>query len=304
MQPNVAPTVRTLDALGMSALLLCCAIWGVNQVALKLANEGISPLLQASIRGVLAAVLIWLWSAARGVRLFKRDRTLWVGIASGLTFTANFLFIGPGLSLTEASRGVLFLYTAPFFVALGAHFLIPGDRLTRAKSLGLLLAFAGLIVSVSERIGESGQAASLQGDLYCLIAGASWAATTLIVRASALRAIVPERNMLYQLIVSAPLLAIASVYFGEPGIIDLSPTVLAWFAYTVVIVVFFSYTLWFWLLNTYLATQVSVFTFLAPIFAVLAGYLLLGEPVTPRLALAMVLVAGGIYLVNKPARGP
>lgn len=294
-----AAAVRPLDAIGVGGLLTCCMIWGVNQVALKVANEGISPVFQAGLRSVLVAILIWLWALARGIPLFKRDGTLWAGIAAGLAFTANFIFIGPGLVLTEASRGVLFLYSAPFFVALGAHMLIPGERLTPAKSLGLLLAFIGLVVSVADKFG-SGRPADLLGDFYCLLAGFSWAVTTLIIRTTRLQHTSAERNLFYELVVSAPLLFAFAWYYGEPGITDLRPAVVAWFAYSVVVVVFFSYTLWIWLLNRYPASEVSVFTFLAPIFAVLAGHLLLDEPVTIGLAVALALVTAGIYLVSKP----
>jgi drug/metabolite transporter (DMT)-like permease len=116
-------SIRPLDRLAVASLILCCAIWGVNQVAMKVANAGIDPLLQAGLRSIIAGALLWLWVTWRGVRLFERDRTLWAGIATGVTFAANFMCVGPGLSLTEASRGVLFYYSAPFFTAIGAHYL-------------------------------------------------------------------------------------------------------------------------------------------------------------------------------------
>lgn len=267
---------------------------------MKVTNDGIPPLLQAGLRSMVAACLIWVWAAWRGIPLFARDGTFWPGMVSGLLFTCNFMFIGPGLSLTEASRGVLFLYTAPFFVAIGAHYLLAGDRLTLAKVAGLVSAFAGLIVSVSDRLGSSAAASGIVGDVYCLIAGFFWAATTLLIRATSLRTITPEKNLFYELVVSIPLLVAASFVVGEPAISNVTPVVLWSFAYTAVIVVFVSYTVWFWLLNTYPASQVSVFTFLAPIFAVIAGHLLLNEPITARLAVALMLVAIGIYLVNRP----
>ncbi len=292
--------LRPMDLLAVACLVACCASWGLNQVAMKVTNDGITPLLQASIRCGLAAVLIRLWTAWRGIALFARDGTLWPGIASGLLFAVNFMFIGPGLSLTEASRGVLFYYTAPFFVAAGAHYLLPGDRLSLLKIIGLLAAFAGLMVSVGDRMGVSGAEANLRGDLYCLAAGFFWAATTLVVRATSLRNISAEKNLFYELVVATPILLAASWIGGEAGIVDLSPLVVWSFLYTTVVVVFISYAVWFWLLNTYPASQVSVFTFLGPIFAVAAGFLLLDEPVTWRLAVALGLVALGIYLVNKP----
>lgn len=297
---QVQPGLRPIDLIAVVGLVGCCMTWGLNQVAMKVANDGISPLFQASIRSAIAAVLIWAWTTWRGIPLFARDGTLWPGIVSGLLFSLNFMFIGPGLSLTEASRGVLFLYTAPFFVAIGAHYLIPGDRLSLLKVAGLLAAFAGLMVSLSDRIGGGGTGANLRGDLFCLAAGFFWAATTLVIRTTRLKYISPEKNLFYELVVSAPILLLGSWYWGEQGIINLSPIVVWSFLYTTVVVVFISYAVWFWLLNTYPASQVSVFTFLGPIFAVIAGYLLLAEPVTWRLGLALLLVAVGIYLVNKP----
>ncbi len=290
-----------MDILGAVLLTACCASWGLNQVAMKVANDGIPPLLQASLRSTLAALLIFAWARWRGIRLFARDGTLLPGLVSGLLFAGNFMFIGPGLVLTEASRGVLFIYTAPFFVAIGAHFLLPADRLTGAKVAGLFAAFAGLMVSVSDRLGAGGGTSSLTGDIYCLIGGVFWAATTLVIRTTALRHISPEKNLLYELAVSAPILFIGAWLVGEQMVLNLTPVVAASFTYSILVVVV-SYTVWFWLLNNYPASQVSVFTFLAPIFAVAAGYLLLGEPVTWRLALALVLVALGIYLVSRPAR--
>jgi drug/metabolite transporter (DMT)-like permease len=299
--PSGTPSgLRPMDLVAVACLIGCCASWGLNQVAMKVTNDGITPLYQASARCAIAAFLVWLWSTWRGIPLFERDGTWWPGLASGALFALNFMFIGPGLSYTEASRGVLFLYTAPFFVAIGAHYLLPGDRLTLLKIIGLLAAFAGLLVSVSDRLGTSSGAANLRGDLYCLTAGFFWAATTLVIRATSLRSISAEKNLFYELVFAVPVLAAVGWANGEAGIIDLSPWIVASFLYTTVIVVFVSYAVWFWLINTYPASQVSVFTFLAPIFAVVAGHLLLDEPVGWRLAAALALVALGIYLVNRP----
>jgi drug/metabolite transporter (DMT)-like permease len=302
--PRPQPGLRPMDLLAVACLVGCCASWGLNQVAMKVTNDGITPLFQAGIRSIMAALLIWVWAGWRGIALFERDGTFWFGIMSGLLFSLNFMFIGPGLSLTEASRGVLFLYTAPFFVAIGAHYLLPGDRLTLLKAAGLLSAFAGLMVSVSDRLVAGAPSANLRGDLYCLLAGFFWAATTLLIRATKLRAISAEKNLFYELVVSAPILLFAAWFFDERGIVSLEPVIVWSFLYTTVVVVFISYAVWFWLLNTYPASQVSVFTFLGPIFAVIASYLLLSEPVTWRLAAALVLVALGIYLVNKPQSPP
>ncbi len=121
-----------------------------------------------------------------------------------------------------------------------------------------------------------------------------------MVRATNLKSIPAEKTLLYQLAVSFPLLLLCSWALAEPGIVRLTPDILAAFAYTVIMVVVIGYTTWFWLMRTYSAASLHAFTFLVPIFGVLAGHLLLGEPITPRLLAGLALVAVGIYLVNKP----
>jgi drug/metabolite transporter (DMT)-like permease len=290
-----------LDARAMLIMVVCCACWGVNQVAVKVANQGISPMLQVGLRSLLAGVLVLAWTRARGIRLFDRDRTLWPGIVCGVLFGAEFVILYIGLGLTTASRGIVFLYLAPFLVAFSAHYLIPGDRLTVAKLAGLVAAMLGLVVAMGESLTQAGQP-TLAGDLLCVLAAVLWGATTVLIRTTTLRSAMAEKTLLYQLGVSGLVLPPLAWLFGEPGIINLSGPVLLSFSYTVVIVAFVSYIIWFWLVKTYAPTRVSAFSFLAPVFGVLAGIILLGEPFTPSLAAALALVAFGIYLVNRPAQ--
>jgi drug/metabolite transporter (DMT)-like permease len=288
-----------LDARAMLVVMACCAAWGVNQVAIKIANAGIPPILQAGLRSLLAGLLVLAWAKARGLRLFERDRTLWPGIALGLLFAAEFVSLYLGLSLTTASRAVLLLYLAPFVVAFGAHFLIPGDRLTLAKLAGLTAALGGLAVAMGEGFAAPGRP-TLTGDLLSLLAAALWGAITVFVRTTALRSAAPEKTLLYQLGISGLALPPLSYLLGEPGITDLSGPVVFAFVYTFTVVAFVSYVAWFWLVRNYPPTRVSAFTFLSPVFGVVAGSVMLGEAFTPSLAAALTLIAVGIYLVNRP----
>ena len=299
-----ARLARPLDRLDVRAVLVliaCCACWGVNQAAIKIANAGISPTLQVGLRSVFAGVLVLAWAQLRGVRLFGRDGTLWPGMLAGLMFAAEFMVLYVGLDLTTASRGVVLLYLSPFVVAAGAHYLIPGDRLTLLKVVGLTAALAGLAVAVGESFTVPGRP-TLAGDLLCLLAAVLWGATTVLIRTTALKSAAPEKTLLYQLFVSGVVLPPLSVVMGEPGIGDLTPAVLLAFAYTAIVVAFISYIAWFWLVRNYPPTRVTAFTFLSPVFGVIAGNLMLGEPFTPSLAAALLLIAFGIYLVNRPAR--
>jgi drug/metabolite transporter (DMT)-like permease len=302
MQKREHTTARRLDTRAVMILLACCAAWGVNQVAVKVANQGISPMLQAGLRSALATVIVLAWAWLRGIRLLERDSTLAAGIGAGLLFGGEFLLLYIGLNYTTASRGIVFLYLAPFVVAAGAHFLVPGDRLTWAKTAGLMLALLGLAVAMGEGLSAPSWP-TLTGDLLCLAAAVAWGATTVLIRASSLRFVSAEKTLIYQLAVSAVALIGTSRLAGEPGIVDASPRVLIAFGYTVVIVATISYLAWFWLVRTYPPTRLAAFTFLSPVFGVLAGLAVLGEEPTLTLGAALALIAGGIWLVNRERSG-
>lgn len=282
----------------IAIMVLLCVFWGFNQVAIKLVNAGISPVLQAGIRSIGSLLLLWLWSARRGTPLFRRDGTFWVGLLVGVMFAGEFVPLYWGLVFAGASRAVLFLYTAPFFVALGAHFFVPGERLRRLQVSGLVCAFVGVAIAIGDGFALP-QSNEFLGDLLVLTAGFFWGATTVVVKASRLARISPSKTLFYQLAVSALVLPLVSWSFGEPGVIALTPLVLGLLAFQIVVISFVSYLTWFWFMTKYPASTLSAFSLLTPIFGLAAGGLILDEPITPALLLAALLVAGGIYLVNR-----
>ena len=290
---------QQLDHLAAALLVILCAIWGVQQVSIKIANAGISPVLQAGIRSVGAVLLLYLWSLARGVRIFSRDATLSAGLAAGLLFALEFALIFWALTFTTASRGVIFLYTAPFFVALGAVWLLPSERLRPPQWAGMVLAFLGILALFGENLLVPGGRAWI-GDLMMMAAGAAWAATTLVVKVSRLAQAAPEKTLLYQLGVSALVLPPLSLLLGESGVTLLNREVVLALVFQTVVVASASYLAWYWLIRHYPATKLSAFSFLTPVFGVLAGALILGEHLSVAVIVALVLVGAGIWLANRP----
>ena len=304
-----------LDVLAVAVLLSCCAIWGLAQVAAKVTLTEVPPLLQSGARSLGAALLLLLWSRWRGLSVFERDlpggvgllagSTTRAGLLAGVLFAAEFACMFIGLQFTTASRMVVFLYTAPFVVALGMPLIARNERLTGLQSGGLVLAFGGVVWAFAE--GFSNPAAGrLQwlGDALGIAAAVLWGATTLLVRGTRLATALPEKTLLYQLAVSAVALLAASAVSSEVWPRALSPQVQLLMLFQVVVVTFASYLAWFWLVRHYPATKVSAFTLLTPLLGLLAGVLLLGEPLTLRLLVALVAVCAGIAIVNlapKPA---
>jgi drug/metabolite transporter (DMT)-like permease len=294
-----SPSSRPLDATAIAVTIGLCLSWGFNNVAIKLAIHDIPPLTQSAARSVIAALLVGVWTQARGISLFKRDGTLAAGILAGVLFALEFLLIYRGLVWTTATRGVLFLYLAPFFVVIGSRWLVPGDHFHASQWLGLLLSFIGIVIAFGLPT-PAADSRQVFGDLMLVGGAAAWAATTLTIKASALNRISAEKTLLYQLVVSAPLLGVGALVFGERMTAAPSAVALGAFAYQTIYVVSITFTIWFVLVVRYSAARLSVFTFLTPLFGVAAGHLVLGEPLTPAFALAVALVAAGLLLVNRP----
>ena len=287
-----------LDLVAMLLMLALCALWGTNQVSVKVVNAGISPVFQAGLRSAGATVLLWIWSRQRGVALFQRDGTFWIGALTAVLFAGEFTLLYYSLEYTNASRVALFVYFSPFVVALGGHLAIPGERLRAIHVLGLAAAFAGIAVAFAEALRLPTNR-ELIGDAMALAAAVFWGATTVVIKASRLARVTPHKVLFYQLAGSAVLLLLLSPMIGERGIFAATPLVLGVFLYQTVVIAGISYLAWFWLIGRYPAFKLSAFSFLTPLFGVLAGGLMLGEPITPALTTALALVGVGIYFVNR-----
>lgn len=275
-------------------MLLLCLVWGLNMVAMKIGTEGISPALQGAMRSAGAAALGFLWCRARGVKLAPMlGGTLWPGVLAGVIFGLEFAAVFIGAGMTSASRAVLFLYAAPFFVAVGAHLFVPGDRITPQALLGLVVAFAGLALGLAD-----GRDGSLVGDLLCLLGAAGWACTTILIKATRLRHAPAEYAMMYQLVVSVPVMLALSVLLAEPGVFAPTPLIWGSMAYQTVVVAFASYIAWFWLVKRHAASRLAAFSFLTPLFGAAFAWALLGDALGPLYLAALALVCLGILLVN------
>jgi len=287
-----------LDGLAISALLVLCVSWGGQQVAIKLAAADISPVMQSALRSIGATVLVGLWVVLRRKPLIVFDGTLWWGVAAGLLFAFEFMLIYWGLEFTHASRAIIFLYLSPFVVAIGTQLFVPGEKLGMIQFLGLGCSFLGILVAFGESFTFPSRE-MLIGDSMLVIAAIFWGATTVLIKASPLAQIAPSRTLLYQLSVSAVVLPLGSLALNEPGIVKLTFIAVTSLLYQTVWIASITYLAWFWLIRHYPAPRLASFSFLAPLFGVLAGWWILDEPVTAGLMLAMVLVAAGIYLVNR-----
>jgi len=281
-----------------SVMLLLCICWGFQQIAIKLVAADISPIMQVGLRSTFAALVlaVVVWRAEGGRAL--RDGTLGAGLLVGLLFGLEFLAVAQGLVYTTASHMSVFLYTAPIFTALGLHWRMPEERMAPLQWLGVAVAFGGIAVAfLGNGKPQAGGSDMLLGDALGLLAGLLWGATTVAIRRTALSEAAPAKTLFYQMAVAAMLLLGYAAATGNAGIRYTQAAVLS-VAFQSVVVALSSYLAWFWLLRRYLASRLSILSFMTPLFGVSFGVLILSEPLDGAFVVGAVMVLAGISLVS------
>ena len=286
-----------LDQKAVGTLTIVTLLWGFNYVAIKYSNQGISPIFASTLRSVMASICGVFYCFRQDEKLFHTDVMLFHGVMVGLLFGAEFACIYLGLLYTDAARSVLFVYLSPFVVAIGAHFLLKGDRLTLPKMVGLVLAFAGIFVVFRGR-PKTAKAAMFLGDSLQIAAAVLWGATTLYIKKFMAKRVEPIHTFLYQLFFSIPILLTVSMILEPRWIYKIDPYIIASLLYQSIIIAFITYLVWFKLIHKYSVSRLSAFTFFTPIFGVLFGILLLHEEFTVSLIIGLPMVSMGIFLVN------
>ncbi|MFT4121458.1 DMT family transporter [Bradyrhizobium sp.] len=290
---------RPLSAGAIALMLMLCLTWGFNQIAVKLVLPEIPPMLQAMFRSLGALPVLLLIGTLRGVKFFERDGTWKPGLIAGLMFGIEFVLIYQGLRLTTTSRAVVFLYTAPFFVALGSYQML-GERLSGGQWLGLAVSFAGVALAIGVPQADV-DAKVLLGDLLIVCGASLWAATTLVAKGTRLRLAAPEKALGYQVATSIPILGVAAWLFGESIPRMPSAQSIGLVAFQAVWVVGTTFTLWFALVKAYSASKLSAFTFITPLFGVVGSYFIMHDSLSLAFGAAAVLVIAGLFLVNRPS---
>lgn len=296
---------KPLDAFAMLSLSGLCIIWGLQQVAVKAVADAMHPVLQLGLRSLCAALLVLGLMLWRRQGFSLRDGTLLPGVGAGVLFAAEFFFVAIGLQYTTASHMSVFLYTSPIFTVLGLHLFLPSERLRPLQWFGVIAAFSGVAVAFSNGLSVEGENLRhiLIGDAFGMLAGFLWGATTVLIRCSALSEAPPATTLLYQLCAGGVLLLAAALPMGAASEIEFTGMLWLSLVFQSVVVAFLSYLAWFWMLRHYLASRVTVFSFLTPLFGVLFGVLLLNEPLDLRFGIGATLVMLGVVVVNAPRLG-
>ncbi|CAI0877578.1 DMT family transporter [Serratia quinivorans] len=286
-----------IDSRAAAAMMMICAIWGLQQVAIKAAEPDISAVLQIAIRSGIAALAVYLLARYRREKFVFDRPTLLAGLCVGFLFALEFFFVSEGLRYTSASHMAVFLYTAPLFSAIGLHFVIRHERLSLIQWVGIAIAFGGVVLAISGMSDSSGAENPLRGDIYGLLAGMSWGGSTIVIRTTGLANCSSKQTLLFQLSGACILLSLLAITTES---VHFTLTTLAWTSliFQTLVVSFISYLIWFSLLHNYQASSLGILTFMTPIFGILAGVAILGEPLQIEFVLGSILIVLGLIVVS------
>ena len=286
---------ETLDLKAATLLVVLCMLWGFNGVAIKVSNAGIAPIFCAGIRSVIAVLGLAVWMKVNRMRLFPGN--VLDGLIVGILFGTEFALLFSSLLYTTVSSAWILLYSTPFFHTLGAHYFLKGDRITIHKGIGLVMAFAGIVLLLSKHLGAPSLTLMI-GDMCALGAAVLWAVTTIYIKRRLVGKVSHHHTLFYQTVFSIPILFLLSILFQETPIQHIDALILSSVLFQGIIIAFISYLVWFYLVHAYPVSLLSAFTFLTPVFATISGVIFINEPLTLTLVFSLILVSLGIYVVN------
>jgi drug/metabolite transporter (DMT)-like permease len=293
--PNQQPSNRELPLSAMVFTIFLCVLFGSNAVAVKMAFAGVGVFTSAAIRFGIAAMAIYLWARITGRTIALKKGQLHQVLIFSALFTVQLSLFYLGLSKSNASRGTLLSNLLPFFILFLAHFFIPGDRITRRKFFGILLGFTGVVFMFMDE--KAIQAGFRTGDIIILCAVTVWSCSTVYLK-RIIGTFPPFQVVLYSTMFSVPLFLAEALVWDNAMIFSLDASVIGAILYQSLITASFGFVAWNTLLKKYGAVSLHSFIFIMPIAGVALGGLVLGEPITLKILLALAFIVVGILVVH------
>ena len=289
------PSNQELSLSAVVFTIFLCTLFGSNAVAIKIAFSGLGVFTTAAIRFGIAAVAIFLWARITGRSIALKKGQFHQVLIFSVLFTVQLSLFYLGLSKSNASRGTLLSNLLPFFILFLAHFFIPEDRITKRKFFGILLGFAGVVFMFMDE--KAMQAGFRTGDIIILCGVAIWSCSTVYLK-RIISTFSPFQVVLYSTMFSVPLFLAEALLWDNAMIFNLDASVIGAMLYQSLITASFGFVAWNTLLKKYGAVSLHSFVFIMPIAGVALGGLVLGEPITIKILLALVFIVCGILVVH------
>jgi len=297
---NNVPSNEKLTVWTALNIVLITLIFGSSSVVIKISMFGFGPFTALAIRSSIAliAILVWAIATHRPLKLKKGQfpQVLFIATLSFIEMTMYFV----GFSKTDASRGSLLMNIQPFFILILAHFFIPGDRITLKKIFGIIFGFLGVLFIFMENRGVASDL--MVGDLLIIVGVLCWAVNAIFVKLR-IHNFEPFHLVMYSLLLGLPAFFLQAFIFDSQMIGEINTASVSALFYLGIITVGFGYVAWTKIMQKVGATTLHAFVFLIPVSGVLLGGLVLGEPLTYKIFLALMFIVAGIMVVQLGSNG-
>jgi drug/metabolite transporter (DMT)-like permease len=274
-------------------------IWGSTYLAIRYAIATIPPFLMGGTRLLVAGAVLYAWARRRGAPPPGWER--WRGAA----IVGAFLFLGGNGAVVWSQQSVpsglaaLVVATVPLWMVLLESLRRDGLRAAPQELLGVAIGMLGIGLLIGPGRLVGGGRPDPVGTLVLVLGSLSWAHGSLVAR----RVSQPPSPLLatgLQMLAGGALLFLAGLVVGEGARLDLPRVTLrSWLclAYLVVFGSIIAFTAYVWLLRVTTPARVATYAYVNPVVAVLLGWLLAGEPLTPRVLLAAAVIVGAVALI-------
>ncbi len=276
------------------AMILCVA-FGLNAVAVKISFKGVGVFTSAALRFSMASFSIIVWALLTKRKIVVGTKHFPLLLISSFLFLAHLSIVYFGISKTYASRASLIINLHPVILLFLAHFFIPGDKITARKIIGLIASFSGLIFFFYNKQGIT--SAFTWGDILVLLSTFIWACNTIVIK-RLLQYVEPHQVIVNQMILMLPFFYLFGYLFDTRMIFNYTTDVVLALLYQGFITASLGYIAWTMLLKKFGAVALHSYTFIMPVAGVFFSFLLLNEPVTSNILIALVCVTSGILIVN------
>lgn len=287
----------------VGCFILLTIIWGTTWAVIRVGLVGIPPFTGVALRFALAAVILLTAVRARGIRLGENARERWLWLVNGLfSFSIPYGFVYWSEQWLPSGLASVLFSTMPLIVAVMAHFVLPGERLTPIACAGILLGFGGIAVIYSEDLTIFGGPKVAMAAAVIMAAPVTSAAASVAVKRWG-RGIHPLSLSSVPMVITAAIMGVVAGAVERDRTVVFDAVSVGAVLYLAIVGTAVTFSLYFWLLSHIPATRISLIAYTAPVMAILVGAVLMDEQITARILLGSALVLSGVALaVHKVTR--
>jgi drug/metabolite transporter (DMT)-like permease len=279
--------------------IFLCFVWGTTWVAIKVSLEGLPPFLGAAARFTIALLILLIYIKWKNISLKMKKKDFWiVSLSAFLMYTLDYGLIYWGEQYLSAGVTAIFFATFPLFTGIFATFLFRNERFQWTKFFGLILALIGVTIVFFDQLIITQFQQKVMGGIIAIITGAACAAMSVVLVKKFLSHFNPVSLSFHQMLQGVLFLLFFGLVFENPQNINLSLRVSFAVVYLGAMGSALAFALYYWLLQQFTATTLSLIIYISPVVALLVDYLVFGEIIQLRAVLGMMAIFAGIALVE------